>query len=95
MASITVSVAGQPNQVVALPGGEPAVFDLPAGVLTVNANGTWSFAAKISLDQTPAPPRCRSRWRSQTVMGTRTGHAQHHSDGRCGCALERDCRSDG
>ena len=54
VSSIRVSVAGQPNQVVALPGGAPAVFDLPAGVLTVNANGTWSFAAKISLDQTPA-----------------------------------------
>ena len=54
--SIRVSVAGEPTQVVALPGGTPAVFDLPAGVLTVNANGTWSFAAKISLDQTPSPP---------------------------------------
>ena len=54
--SIRVSVAGQANQVVALPGGAPAVFDLPAGVLTVNANGTWSFAAKINLDQTPSPP---------------------------------------
>ena len=32
------------------------MFDLPAGMLTVNANGTWSFAAKISLDQTPTPP---------------------------------------
>ena len=56
VASITVSVAGQPNQVVALPGGGPAVFNLPAGVLTVNANGTWSFAAKINLDSTPTPP---------------------------------------
>ena len=56
VASITVSVAGQANQVVALPGGGPAVFDLAAGVLTVNANGTWSFAAKIDLDQTPTPP---------------------------------------
>ena len=50
VASITVSVAGEPNQVVTLPGGGPAVFDLPAGTLTVNANGTWSFAAKINLD---------------------------------------------
>ena len=56
VSSIRVLVAGEPTQVVALPGGGPAVFDLPAGVLTVNANGTWSFAAKISLDQTPTPP---------------------------------------
>ena len=50
-----MSVAGQPKQVVVLPNGEPAVFNLPAGILTVNANGTWSFTAKISLDSTPAP----------------------------------------
>ena len=63
VASIRVSVAGQLNQVVTLPGGEPAVFDLPAGVLTVNANGTWSFAAKISLDRRLRRRRCRSRSR--------------------------------
>ena len=56
VASITVSVAGQPNQSVTLPGGSAAVFALAAGTLTVNANGTWSFAANINLDSTPTLP---------------------------------------
>ena len=55
VASIKVSVTGQPDQFVTLPGGTSAVFQLTAGTLTVNANGSWSFAANINLDSTPEP----------------------------------------
>ena len=55
VASIKISVTGQPDQFVTLPGGTSAVFQLTAGTLTVNANGSWSFAANINLDSTPEP----------------------------------------
>ncbi|MFZ5673638.1 MAG: beta strand repeat-containing protein, partial [Pseudomonadota bacterium] len=50
-----VSIAGQPDQTVSLPGGSAAVFALAAGTLTVNANGTWAFQANSNLDTTPPP----------------------------------------
>ena len=55
VASITISVAGQPDKFVTLPGGAPAVFNLTTGTLTVNANFTWSFVAGANLDSTAVP----------------------------------------
>ena len=97
VASITVSVAGQPNQVVTLPGGGPAVFDLPAGTLTVNANGTWSFAAKINVDQTPAPPTVTFTVTVTDGDGDPDSRRAHdHGDGRRGCdARSGTCVADG
>ncbi len=47
---ITVSLAGQPDQTIALSENTPATFTLPKGTLTVNPDGTYSFTAANNLD---------------------------------------------
>ena len=94
VASITVSVAGQADKFVTLPGGAPVVFNLTAGTLTVNANLTWSFVANNNVDSTPPPVVSFTVTATDGDGDVRLRFAHHHGDGWLGRDVVGDCVAD-